>query len=97
MFTWPTQRVTWGWNVGSYLEFSEKLLSEVASANGLVMGKKQVSVARRGNDTAALSAPKTVPNAGDYDPSVDEPTEPLIVESTVISRETATHLAFAKR
>lgn len=69
----------------------------VWSESGTKMVKQQSSPGRRAN------APSTKPAVASSDavpvdvPVIDEPREPLGVESTVVSRETATHLAFAKR
>lgn len=62
------------------------------------MGKQSGSPGRRGNDVSTSSASKPATDALDFDSSVlDGLTESLSVESTVVSRETATHLAFGKR
>jgi hypothetical protein len=62
------------------------------------MGKQPGSPGRRGNDTSTSSTSKPATDALDFDSSLlDGLAESLSVESTVVSRETATHLAFGKR
>lgn len=62
------------------------------------MGKQPGSPGRRGNDPSSSSASKPAADPADFDSSIhDGLSEPLSVESTVVSRETATHLAFGKR